>query len=331
MSGDGGEGFAADSKCRICGSSDVAERVAVREMMFGTGEVFDYTRCGDCGTLQIAEIPDDLARHYAPGAYYSFNNAQREPRAKTWLKRVAARGMVGRPDAFPKGGGPLARIRRGAEPWTAHVPGLTRNSAILDVGCGEGARLAALARLGFDDLTGIDPYLPEASAGMAPEGIRMVSGELQDLDGTFDLITMHHSLEHFADPGAMLDAARRRLRPGGQIFVRIPLMQDGIWQRFGRHWAQIDAPRHLYLFTPEAFVDFAARRGFRTIAQGCDTLGWSLAWSEAYEQGLSMHGENGAPNALPFSPRRIVACEAEARRLNAAGQGDQGWFVLRPA
>ena len=86
--------------CRICGADKVSERITAREMMFGTREEFEYFCCGSCGTLQIADIPDDLGRFYASETYYSFNNRSEDPLWKNLLKRWAAVGLVGNPQAL---------------------------------------------------------------------------------------------------------------------------------------------------------------------------------------------------------------------------------------
>ena len=316
--------------CRICAGSLGSETYHPREMMFGTGEVFDYVLCAECSTLQIADIPDDLAQYYSGAAYYSFNQSRAEAGWKTALKRIAAGGMIGRPEAYPSGKGFIDKIRRGAEPWTAHVAGLTRDSAILDVGCGEGARLQALARLGFTNPTGIDLFLPDEKVGKSG-GINLIAGDLAEHAGMYDCITMHHSLEHVPDPAALLTAASERLKPGGAIYVRVPLFQPDIWAEHGVNWAQIDPPRHLYLFSRRAFLDMAKRAGLTCERHGTDTLGWSLAWSKAYASDIPMYGENGAANPLPFTPEELTAFDRTADALNAAGKGDQGYFVLRAA
>ncbi|MEP2736994.1 MAG: class I SAM-dependent methyltransferase [Erythrobacter sp.] len=317
--------------CRICAGSLGSEIYRPREMMFGTREAFDYVLCEDCSTLQIAEIPGDLAQYYAGNSYYSFNQSRGEAGWKVALKRMVAGGMIGRPNAYPSNGGLLDKIRRGAEPWTAHVAGLRRDSAVLDVGCGEGARLQAMARLGFTNLTGIDLFLPNDKAGKQADGIVLHSGDLAQHDGRYDCITMHHSLEHVPDPAALLAAARDRLNPGGAIYIRVPLFQPDIWAEFGVNWAQIDAPRHLYLFSAQAFLDMAQRAGLTCERSGNDTLGWSLAWSHAYANDIAMYDESGAQNSLPFTPEQIAAFDREAEALNAANKGDQGYFVLRTA
>ncbi len=300
-------------------------------MMFGTREEFAYRRCATCGTLQIADFPGDMARHYPPGAYYSFNNAGGVSALKRVARRLAARAIIGRPARMPAGAGLLDRLKRGAEPWIAAVPELRMSDSVLDVGCGEGARLEALAALGFSDLSGIDPFLPAWRDGRTASGIRLMRGDLAGCTDRFDLITMHHSLEHVERPGELLEQARGRLKPGGRVLVRIPLLQPWAWERYGTSWAQLDPPRHFYLFTTAAFLGLAERSGFRCTGHGFDGMGWSIAWSEAYERGIPMNEPDGRANTLPFDPAQLAAFEREALAHNAAGEGEAGWFVLEPA
>ncbi len=318
--------------CRICGGAPLEPAISVREMMFGTREAFDYFFCRDCGTFQIGKIPTDLARFYGGETYYSFNNRVQGPGWKRALRRFAAKGMVGRPEKFPHGRSAIDRVRKGAEPWIAHIAGLRLDSTILDVGCGEGARLESLAELGFTQLNGVDPFLPQDKVGVSARGaVTLMRSDLDDVEDRFDLITMHHSLEHFPNPLAMLATARRKLKPGGRIFVRIPLMQHSVWERYGPNWSQIDAPRHLYLFSLNSFKTASAECGLDIVASGYDGLGWSLVWSEGYSRDVAMYRADGSPNEAPLSSEEVARCNRLAVALNASGEGDQGWFVLQDA
>lgn len=321
----------AKTACRICHAGHSGATISVPEMMFGTREQFDYFACAACGTLQVAELPADLSRYYGGSTYYSFNRTANQTRTRRIVKSLIAGQMVGRPERYPTGSTVMDRLRRGAEPWIATVPGLTRRSRILDVGSGEGARLRALAEMGFTNLTGVDPFLPYEQAGRREGGFHLVQAHLGDLDGRYDLVMMHHSLEHAPDPASLLCDAAGRLADAGKILVRIPILQDAIWQEYGVNWSQIDAPRHLHLFTMQGFIDFSACLGLSCVARGCDGQGWSLAWSEAYRRGVPMARTDGRKNDLPLSRAELDACDRRAACLNAAGQGDQAYFVLEAA
>lgn len=319
------------STCRICTSLLTDRPVVAREMMFGSRQPFEYQLCGACGSLQIAQIPADIGSLYSPNDYYSFGNARPRQRWKRLARRWTASWMLGRPERAPTGGGRFADLKRATEPWIATVPDLKRDDLILDVGTGKGAQLEDLAALGFTRLAGIDPFLPPEQAGRTPSGIELIRGDLASVTGRYDLITLHHSLEHVTQPGQLLEQARGRLTAGGRVLVRIPLLQPWVWERYGVNWAQLDPPRHLHLFTTRAFINLAERAGFRCTSYGFDGMGWSIAWSEAYARGIPMNEPDGRANALPFDAKRMKAFEAEARAHNAAGEGDAGWFVLSPA
>jgi 2-polyprenyl-3-methyl-5-hydroxy-6-metoxy-1,4-benzoquinol methylase len=72
----------------------------------------------------------------------------------------------------------------------------------LDVGCGGGALLDRLARVGFNKLSGADPFI--AADAETPLGVPLMKRYLSEVTGEFDLIMFNHSLEHVPDPVATL-------------------------------------------------------------------------------------------------------------------------------
>lgn len=58
------------STCHICGKQGRNKTYTVKEMMYKTGEEFDYFVCEHCKCMQIAKIPDDLGKYYVNN-YYS--------------------------------------------------------------------------------------------------------------------------------------------------------------------------------------------------------------------------------------------------------------------
>jgi 2-polyprenyl-6-hydroxyphenyl methylase/3-demethylubiquinone-9 3-methyltransferase len=96
----------------------------------------------------------------------------------------------------------------------------------LDVGCGAGLLAEPLARLGAR-MTGMDAT-PEViavardHAAAAGLDIDYHVGDVQELEGQFDLITSLEVIEHVADPGAFLKALAARLAPGGLMILSTP-------------------------------------------------------------------------------------------------------------
>jgi 2-polyprenyl-6-hydroxyphenyl methylase / 3-demethylubiquinone-9 3-methyltransferase len=96
----------------------------------------------------------------------------------------------------------------------------------LDVGCGAGLLAEPLARLGAK-VTGIDAS-PEVIAvardHAARQGLAIDyrAGDVQELEGQFDLITCMEVIEHVADPSAFVKTLAQRLEPNGLLIMSTP-------------------------------------------------------------------------------------------------------------
>jgi SAM-dependent methyltransferase len=98
--------------------------------------------------------------------------------------------------------------------------------SVLDIGAAKGGVLVEFQRKGYQQLFGVDAS--EACArSIVSHGIEGCVGSLEDerwaVDPRqFDLIILSHVLEHVFDVAAGLASARRRLAPGGAIYVEVP-------------------------------------------------------------------------------------------------------------
>ena len=96
----------------------------------------------------------------------------------------------------------------------------------LDVGCGAGLLAEPLARLGAK-VTGLDAS-PEVisvardHAAVVGLDIDYRVGDIQELQGQFDLITCMEVVEHVADPAAFIRALARRLAANGLLIMSTP-------------------------------------------------------------------------------------------------------------
>jgi SAM-dependent methyltransferase len=300
-------------------------------MMFGTRELFEYFSCASCETLQIENSleGEELMRHYPPN-YYS-HNASAPPRIFQWL--------VTQRDRFKLGGGnrilgalmtaPLPegifRVLLGGD-----VVGMLaqldveRDARILDVGCGSGGLLDRLARVGFNNLSGADPFI-EAD-GESSEGVPLMKRDLSAVAGEFDLIMFNHSLEHVPDPIATLQAAYEKLAAGGMCLARVPTTSSEAWATYRADWVQADAPRHMVIPSRQGMALAAEGAGLRVDRTFDDSNLGQFMGSEAYRRDVPVTD----PKILRmFGPKQLWRWEKRAVRLNRQGRGDQTGFVLR--
>jgi len=153
------------------------------------------------------------------------------------MSKTPATPQAGSPDA--KAGGflaePLDPLRYGhgmGSPLECDglALGMIRRGArVLDVGCGVGDFSATVRdRLGAE-VTGIEPDAARAAEARrrgltVSERVldEVLADQAERMAGQFDVVLYMDVLEHLADPGAELRAARRALAPGGAVIASIP-------------------------------------------------------------------------------------------------------------
>jgi 2-polyprenyl-6-hydroxyphenyl methylase/3-demethylubiquinone-9 3-methyltransferase len=160
--------------------------------------------------------------------------------------------------------------------WQADECGRTPlvGKTALDVGCGAGLLAEPLARLGAK-VTAIDAALELIEAAQAHArgqglAIDYRAGAVEDLVGTFDLVTSLEVIEHVADPRAFLASLAARLAPGGLMILSTPnrtqwskLLTITLAEGLGR----IPKGTHDYgkFITPEELSAMLARIGMKVI------------------------------------------------------------------
>ena len=176
-----------------------------------------------------------------------------------------------------------ARWRQlGAEGKADHVAALVRHlpaapDAIVELGCGDGVVLAALAargvggrREGFD-ISERAVELAEARPEVA-RAERFDGRSLPAADGEYDLALLSHVLEHVPDPVPLLREACRVARA---VVVEVPLEDN---RSAARPAAQRGREHvgHLHRFDRAAVRALVAAAGMNVTAELADPLPWRV-------------------------------------------------------
>jgi len=135
---------------------------------------------------------------------------------------------------------------------------LIAGKEVLDLGCGEGGHVLALAAHGAAHVTGLDtlPAFHNAEQEVARRGnaVTFVGADAATLpDAAFDVVFSHDSFEHFADPAQVLAQMTRLVRPGGRLFIKFGPPWRNPWGRHMGGTIRRDRP-WVHLIVPERTI-----------------------------------------------------------------------------
>jgi len=296
--------------CKFCDSPSFVEFQA-KERMLGLGDEFTYQHCQDCGSLQLKTIPEDLS-HYYPRDYYSFSPLVKSAPVKKLLKSARMKlFLLGIDFLSPVYGYWLKKLQP------------KFNQKIADLGCGNGQLIYELHAGGFTDLHGFDPYVEKDST--LAENCFLWKKELSQTDEKFDIIMMHHSFEHMAEPLQVLNDCYAHLKRGGKMLIRTPVADSEVFEKEKDLWVQLDAPRHLLIPSLKGFEVIARKAGFRLNEVEFDSDAFQFLGTEIYKKGFSLSPEN-LENY--FSTEEKKDYQKKALQYNEKGLGDQVCFYL---
>jgi SAM-dependent methyltransferase len=180
---------------------------------------------------------------------------------------------------------------------------LPASARILDVGCGDGFHLGLLQEFGTAGWTLVGVDLDERGVAAARrKGIDARQVPVEDLDepaGSFDVALCIMTVEHVADPAALLRSTLRLLKPGGRMVVVTDNTASPDAKLFAsRYWGGYHFPRHLYLFDAGNLADLARAQGFEV--EQVRTMVSPVNWTYSVRNLLDDHG----------APRWLVTASA---------------------
>jgi SAM-dependent methyltransferase len=232
--------------CPWCGSGGLAGRLDTVDLFQFKPGRFHLDECRACGHIfqNPALSPAGLAYYYAEfydGAAEGLTEAS-----------FAAMGRI---------------YRRRAEVVSRHC----RPRACLDVGTGHGHFCLVARRLWpgavVDGLDLGDSVHEAARRGWIDNAYRGTFPDLADgLPRSYDVVTMHHYLEHTREPRRELAAAAKVLEAGGHLVVETPDAASPWARRLGRWWYSWFQPQHQHFVPVGNLVAALEDTGFEVVA-----------------------------------------------------------------
>ena len=307
-------------KCSVCGNSNSNREYILQEKMYGSGDEFNYFQCSKCGCLQIEKIPENIAEYY-PTDYMAFSINEKlnfKKKISSWLLIHSYRNQINQRDLVGKLAKKYNDYYQRAILWAKDS---NFNSKVLDVGCGVGKRLLLMHKIGYKNLEGIDPFIQNDIVYY--DKIHIKKGDIYDLNGKYDFITLHHSFEHMPNPRNVFEKISGLLSDEGILLIRVPVMDCFAWKEYGVNWFQLDAPRHFFSHTINS-IEFLAKLNNMVLTDVVfDSTESQFVYSEKYKNNIPLDGKS------IHSKEEIKNFHNKALELNESKEGDMACFFIK--
>jgi len=230
--------------CELCGANDTELVYEEKDRLHGVEGTFDLVRCQQCGLMYLSPRPtSEEMRRYYPGSYGPHQpiheGSSRFARLEQWHGvRKLSRAVIAQ-----------SQMERGR---------------VLDIGCSTGAFLDAMRRQGWEPY-GLDTNVAAVRYAREHRELDVFAGRLQEAEypsDFFDVVTLWNVFEHLHHPRVTLAEIGRVIQRKGLLVISIPNPDSLEARVFGRYWAGLDAPRHLYLFSRHTLERLLALTGF---------------------------------------------------------------------
>jgi 2-polyprenyl-3-methyl-5-hydroxy-6-metoxy-1,4-benzoquinol methylase len=276
--------------CNVCGGTDTADAAFGYDYELITcRNQWRFVRCQECGHVWLDPRPSVEALDVIyPPTYYSYNYEQipwMARKAKDVIDTLKMRKILGLVGGVP--------------------------DRYLDVGCGDGRYLEVLHRRGVprSHLFGLElderivQTLQDRDLQVFCE--RVESTERFE-EGSLDLITMFHVIEHVESPRTVVERLAAWLTKGGVLAVETPnldsldarMFRDGLWG--GYH-----IPRHWHLFNPDTLSRLLQSVGLEVEAVRYET--GHAFWMYSFHHALRYRSQPHPRLARLFDPLSSVA------------------------
>jgi SAM-dependent methyltransferase len=236
---------------------------------FGTA-LSDIVRCGACGHMQLAQMPDDARLSELYGEAASTDYVEEEAGQRRTANDV------------------LERVERFRSP-----------GRLLDLGCWVGFLLSTAQGRGWRGV-GVEPsawasgYARER-LGLDVRTADILSAELEP--ASFDSVFLGDVIEHLPRPGEALDRIAALLAPGGVLALALPDAGSRLARAMGRRWWAV-LPTHVQYFTRHSMAVLLNRHGYEPLLFETQpkafTVGYYLGRLGGYSQGLASTLVRGA-------------------------------------
>ncbi|MGB8454192.1 MAG: class I SAM-dependent methyltransferase [Anaerocolumna sp.] len=309
--------------CRICGNDKGNRKHFIKERIINQGTTFEYLECSKCGALMLNENIEDFSQWY-PKSYNPFRKI--EDNTNRWLKiyrklLVEILIRLKNPELFQRF---LSINNLDILLKRLYGSNISKKDKILDIGCASGYWLDWMYEMGWKRITGVDLFYPDIDGERKWEFIK---GDIFVIKEKYDCIILNHSFEHMEEPLNVLKHIRKLLQKNGICIISVPMMGGEAWKMFGTDFCQIDAPRHIFLYTEKSMKYLCEKAGLSIERILYDSNEKVFSLSAAYKKYTKSHDELMRND---YATKRMkIKYKQLAIESNSDHNGDQAIFYIK--
>lgn len=195
-----------------------------------SGKDFNIVQCTNCSFIITNPRPNqsEIGEYYKSESYISHTGGSNNLIDRIYL---LARSRS------------LKRKRKLIEKYSEKL-------SLLDYGCGTGEFLNECIKQGWNG-DGIEPSTEARSKAQELNQRTIFSDLSQIIENQYNTITLWHVLEHVHELNLTLEKLTQSLATNGTVFIAVPNPMSWDANKYGKHWAAYDVPRHLWHFSKE--------------------------------------------------------------------------------
>ena len=231
------------NNCKICDGSEFKLFLNTKDYFY-TKEEFTLSKCNNCGFVFTNPVPENLGRYYDTEEYLSHDTANVNIISKIY-------GFIRN-----------LNISRKYNIVSSYVP----RGTILDIGCGTGELLAFFKKNGWKT-KGVEPNQKARQTAVSTNNVDVLGeDEINQIDlESQDVVSMWHVLEHVEELNTRIAQVKRLTRKNGVMIFALPNLNSPDSKKYGKYWAGLDVPRHLYHFTEDSFSRLMDKHNLKLI------------------------------------------------------------------
>ncbi len=310
-----------NKECKICGDSGDNSLIRVEEMMFQTGEIFNYLKCSKCGCMSLLNLPKDASKYHSSHYYslaYRQNEEEKFKKLKNIIRSSAMKAKLGSENLFDN---IIGAIKKVSYSWI-NKDFVQLDFKILSVGCTNKSITEDMENYGFTDLTVLDPC---SDGEIKSNSYKKYKSDIDSLNqNNYDLIMYHHSFEQIADPHNELQNIYKILKDEGTLLIRTSVCDSYAFRRYKQYWVHLDAPRNAFLYTTRGIRELAEKTGFYIVDIIYDSRIEQFTESECYRRGLPT-----CATRKIFDKEQLNTFDRKIKELNMVNDGDSACFYLK--